>query len=185
MKCRDLILHDFVLMLTDKDYSQLSSDPATAESMFNDLYDEYQQLMNTPGHGYLLTMLNELVELKSRYVAAQASLAVLVRDYDDQIVNILKDMGYPFDAENYLQSINRIERKLKTVRLNIDRKLIEYENAVKKMQGDQNTYQDYIKLLAVLSNTVGFALNIKSITVADFAAYYELHTAKIKANARN
>ena len=132
----------------------------------------------------MLNVLSELAALKSRYIAVEAALLVLQQNYDQQCADVLTGFGYEFDQANYLRSMQTIYKKLKTTRLNIDRKIKEYEDAARKHVSKEATYQDFVRTLAVLSTSVGIPLQMHACTVSEFAAYYNIHVEKLKANGR-
>lgn len=180
MKCQDLILHDFVIMKTTGDFSRLSSDPDEGKSLFDAIADEFAALVNSPTFSNFKSTLDELVLLRSRLLAVEAATIVLESDQDAVMIDVLHTLGYDFDPEHYADSLKKIRKQQKSTRYMIETTIKRYEVMLKKTGDQRETYQDYVRTLAILSKHHKIHLNIKELTVAEFAAYYELYLTDLK-----
>lgn len=189
--CKELPLSIYIAIsetgfysLLDKNYNKetdKSSDPVPYENLikqWNDIELEYTSLMAGNALNERMILAAQVSILSIKYQLVMSSIAVLRTNETDTLVDTLKDCGYPIkskysDKEKFFKELDIIEKKAKSIHLEIERRSIELDKMTKqnKSQDKEKSESEDIwaDTLILLSDHAGFNLRAEDLTVYQYA----------------
>lgn len=180
--CDILPLDVFITCIVDGDYKGMGGDTDEENgSLWSDCYEEYCALINRTNSSYSMLLMVEIEKLHYRYMSIDRAIEFLYMMRDDDIVGMLHKEGvrFPFNDKDRPSYFN----DLRKARKHADRILFQKrdkENMLKKISGDGGgkvTRQRFNDDIAVISKTMGFRINRKETTAAEYASYICMHVA--------
>lgn len=174
--CRETPLDVFIDCLVNRNTARLirSGNPSPMEisKAWEQLFNEYCELSNSPRFRQLLTISKDIGQLSAKLLTVRTCLHVLTYRHSLHCINILKSLGYNshFDAQNteqYFHSINNIYSRSKAIEIALEQKKKEYEQLIKE-DGKSLNEEDFIQVLLYLSKQMGFHVKAKEISVLEY-----------------
>lgn len=194
--CKELTLDKYIEItetanysLLDKNYDKetdVSSSPVPAEDLikkWEEIEIEYTSLMagRRLNESTVLQVHIELLMLK--YDILLKSIELLRNDDSEHLRNTLKDLGYPLKSkfsyrEKYLKELDIIFKKAKSIHIEIDKKVNEFNkiNTVPNEAKNISKEDDlWIDSLIVLSDFAGYNIKASEITVYEYAKRFKAY----------
>ena len=179
--CSDFPLHNFIKVLTDREYKYLFRDGNVTLSEqecadhFDTIYLVYLDLIGNDEYGYLTRLSLEIQSLYSLQVAVSVAINQLRKRKDPRLVQILLEIGYDVKLmagfDEYFRSIDRVEKHLKALAVEHERKLKEFGELKKNYDGRKIDLNYFDDILALLTKYYGVMFTAENTTVKQFAAH--------------
>lgn len=190
--CHDLPLKRFIkCMVTGNLKYLVKSGYATTRQMksaWDKIGEEYIKLSGDKAQKAILSIVKEISQLKGKLIIIQAIVDELAKYYNQDLVNMLKSMGFNYkfdhsDNEKYLADLKRVVSSSKPMLMRIkerEKTLNDLNNA----DQTQVTEADYDSYIASLSKFQSFFIDPEKTTVAQFIAVVNSYKAEIE-NQKN
>jgi hypothetical protein len=159
------------------------------------ILQEYSEILGNSEFRLYYSLFKQVELLKLNIEMIKICIAVLRKNYSKKFAGELNAMLYltckfnPRDLKTYFSELDKCERRIGGLKMNLDLKLIEFEEIKKKVEGgngkkiDKNYFSSMlITLSRVLS--LGYKLN-KDIMMNEYCEYYrQAATEAEEANKR-
>jgi len=177
--CDKVLLSDFIECTTYRSYSKLKrlkwlyTPKFVLQQTWTILFEEYCTLSRNSGYEAFYEGMQKVYKLDAKLLAITCAVNALSKAYDQKCVDILRSFGYAYrfnwkDKKEYTQNLNKVISKCKSIAIERDREKVRFE-ALAKEGKKQDPGVDYFQIsLITLSKYMGYRLNPKEITVAEF-----------------
>jgi len=177
--CDSVLLCDFIECTTHKKFNRIKRlkwipiPKFILAQAWSILFEEYCTLSRNSGYESFYEGMQKVYRLDAKLLAITCAVKALSQQYDKKCVDILNSFGYTykFDWNNkkeYFQNLNKVIGKCKVIAVERDREKARFE-ALTKDSKKQDPGVDYFNTsLITLSKYMGYHLNPKEITVAEF-----------------
>jgi len=191
--CHQISLSIFIQCLIHSNFAGLVSHgnpPQRQRAQAWDLlYMEYCDLSGSVGHKKILSLGREVGMLESKLLTIRTCVLVLSIRYSQKMVDLLHKNGYHYDldpqsGQKYIDELQMIVRKSKAISISIEQKRYEYNQEMKKYEGEKWTEQYFDDLLVELSRFMSFRLHPNDITVTEFVAIQNRFTRECEMTQR-
>jgi len=169
---------DFNLLLQKKD-------KATEEELlliWEKIFEEFSNLNEDVDTKKTLRIAKDVERNQIKYKLVQNFCIALDFDWDDELIEILRDWGYTLTEENYYDDLEKIKRESEGL-------LLKAENSKKQMPKiDEDSDVTVDDVLASYSSIMGFDFDYDTIVCTKYLALKKQINAKIKiaeANQQN
>jgi hypothetical protein len=178
--CEDLPLNLYITCQVDNDLSALVIEGAPSEeelkSAWENITEEYYDLAGESLDTYTLGLYFEVQAMNVKIEVIEQCLSVLKKYYCPDLVEILKQHGYPLKEDEtndqYISALEKIQKRSKVLLIQLQDKFSHLEKIKSsKKKGDKITRKYYGKLLAHLSKFFQFQISSTKVTVSEYAAY--------------
>lgn len=176
---KTLIYEDFLQVLVIGELGPLiiSGQPPIDElvSAWNKITEEYSSAIQNEKARTLFECYKKIVSTQTNIQIIQSSLQLLTIQYDEEIAEIIFNMGYKLvlpinNKKKYAAQLVSVETQAKTLVI----KLVQYKNEYKLLSPEGSDvkidYQSYLDELAVLSKFQGYAIRSTQITVSEYCS---------------
>lgn len=177
--CDTLPLYNFVKILTAKDLKFLivkGNPPAQVLNIaWNKISDQYAVLSDDKKNKYILDCVIDIDYLRNKLIIIQSLASELAKGYDEDIVNLLREVEIMvFYNGDMMQCIQSIVNQTKIITIELQEREGEY--AELNAQSDtQTTESEYYLLIADMGIFMKSIIDIRKVTVSEFAAMYTLY----------
>lgn len=192
-QCCQVSLATFIQCLIHSDFAGLvahGNPPERQRAQAWDLlYMEYCDLFGSVVDKKILSIGREVGILESKLLTIRTCVLVLSIRFSQKMVDLLHKNGYHYDldpdsGQQYIDNLNMIVKKSKAISISIEQKRYEYEQMMKKYEGEKVTEQYFDDLLAELTRFAGTLLHAKDLSVTEFVAIRNSHERHCRANER-
>lgn len=194
--CSDLPLHNFIQVLIHDKKEMLYNRPnkawyksADLQKIWDDIFLEYIEESGDSKSKGMLQLLMDISVISNKLEIIQNCVTLLsnvsdVKDYQPTI-NVLKTFGfrYQFTNETLYSDLNRTVKSARSLIIQRDQ-LKSQLSDVNKNESEKATEKDFSVHLANLSESIGFAIKSKEITVMEYIGYLKVYNLKIEQNER-
>jgi hypothetical protein len=142
---------------------------------------EYADINKDELSKHNLMLLRDVHYLNNRIIIIEMIVKALITRRDENLIKHLRSMGFSFayaEGPNYINDLKLTISQTKRLKTMFDQKTAE----LKKLQDQPElTETDYIDSLTVLSKWVGYRLDYKTISVAEYLLilnHFKAETAK-------
>ena len=179
--CTQVTLDVFIKCLVHNDYSGLIIRGRHTQQQLAQaweyLYMEYCDLSGSISNKRILSLAREIGMMEARLLTIRTAVLVLSVRYSQRMVDLLHKYGYRFSLDpntgkQYLDELETIIKKSKTIVITIEQKRHEYEEMMKQHEGERVTEQYFDELLVELSRFMSFRLIASDITLTEFVAMH-------------
>lgn len=190
--CHDLPLKRFIkCMVTGKLKYLVKSGYATTRQIkdaWDKISEEYIELSGDKAQKAILSVVKEISQLKGKLLIIQAIVDELSMYYSQDLVNMLKSMGFNYkfdyeDKEKYLSDLKRVVSSSKPMLMRIKEREKTLDE-LNKNDGTKVTEADYDSYIASLSKFQSYFIDPEKTTVAQFIAVVNSYKAEIE-NQKN
>jgi len=181
--CDTLPLEIFINCLVDGNYSGMGGvDEFENAVLWSQCYEEYCMLINRTNASYSMLLIMEIEQLNYRYISIDRAIEFLYMMRDNDIVAMLHKEGFRFpfndkDRPSYFNDLVKARKRLQKILFDKRDK----ENMLKKITGEKDgakiTRQRFNDDIAVISKSMGFKINRKETTAAEYASYVCMHVS--------
>ena len=164
-----------VELLTD----EVLEDKSILIDLWSKLKAEFVELDKSDNSKKVFRISKEISNLESIYHAVLMSCESLGFEYDEKLIQAIRDYGFHFDDTNtktYYDSIERIVREAKSYVVKINN----LKNQLPKNNDDSKSVS-LDEIMASYSSTLGFDFDYNSISCTKFFALKNQVTRKLKA----
>jgi len=167
---------DFNLLLQKKD--KVSEEELLL--IWEKIFEEFSNLNEDVDTKKTLRIAKDVERNQIKYKLVQNFCIALDFDWDDELVEILRDWGYTLTKENYYEDLEKIKRESEGL-------LLKAENSKKQMPKiDEDSDVTVDDVLASYSSIMGFDFDYDTIVCTKYLALKKQINAKIKiAEANN
>ena len=179
--CKVLPLSIFKECYCNNDYSGLGKGTKDElQAAWNEILFEYSSLIDSENSQYLFSISKKISLLSCDISFIEGAIVVLKAFHDQEIVDILRQMGYPLIEGYKEKDLDRIVSLAKTLVYEFN----ELQDEMNKIQtvasGKAQTESDFDKTIALLSKFQGYAIRPKETTVTEFCGIFNLFLAHNK-----
>jgi hypothetical protein len=183
--CADVTLWEYLRCYFRKEY-----DLVGGEAAWNDILEEYCKLLEDGNYSQLIEIYREMIRMNATYQVITDCLFILNIRRDEQAIEYLRRLGYDYqfpkdDRDAYRASLSMIEKKSKTLIIQLKSKEAEYERITKE-NGKPQTENDFIAGVMIVSKFFGFKIDLKGTTLIEYSQmqkhYNMFYEKKINAN---
>ena len=173
---------DISLLNTDsKPMSELSEVELNSYiEVWNFLMNDFNTRYNSKDHKKTFDVYKELNFLANKYEIINNSVEALRFDYDERLMDVIREYGYKLTKENYLEDLDRIVRETEGIVHKISnlKKLLP-----KEPEHKEETKQTDILLsnMAAQTSILGYDYDFYTISVEKFHALQPVVEHKIKS----
>lgn len=177
--CRELTLDRFIdCIIHGKIERLIKHGTATHDELnaaWSQIYNEYLELVNTPGHSYVMGLLNTVGGLYTRITVGEWCIKALSYQRAQSCIDRLKELGISLDFPEdnpgrYAEDLKAAAKFVKKWVVEYQMKQKEYEDYDIKQENRPITEGDFMDGLTELSRYMGYRLNPAEITVYEYAA---------------
>jgi len=167
-------LDDSRYILILKDYNKLPKYHPTKE--FNELLVQYQEAMND-GHAFALNQLyRNTLDIRKKYFILSNSFTVLCYKKDENVLKIIRDLGYEFNPETWKESLISLGRNVQGLGKKLQLKTVELQSKLQKETKKVDIYQ----VLNNLEQYKGMKLDLMRLSVKEFCVISKAYEKWIK-----
>jgi len=181
--CGTLKLDKFITCLIEADYSGLVIDGEPTEDQLSEawvaIYQEYVELMGSGEDNYILVLGAEIERLRFKLLVIEQCITVLGDYYSEELVLILKKMGYDFkfspdNTDERREDLVKITSLCKSVILKYEEKTEEFNVLSENQTAEPVTRHYFDDVLANLSKFIGSIIYPEQITVSYYTSQIKL-----------
>lgn len=168
----------FMEVLETSDYSKLTdetTDPSELEKIWFSLYDEFLKINPTKDEDRVIKIQREVYYFEAKYKLISTYCRLLRFDYYEDIISELREYGYSIDADNYLTSVERIEREASALLVKAEK----FREQLPKIDGEKPKIS-IDEMFASYSAILGFDFDYDTISVTKTIAIGKQVDNKIK-----
>lgn len=179
----------FLTILQSKVYTLLSSDGKDvfnedeAKDIWEELYDQYEKHNYDKDANKTLKLSQRIEALLTKYKVVKTSVVCLRFEYNQEVVDILKNYGYSLSEKTYLKDLDRIERESKNYLMQAE-KLNEQLPKTDDAE-DNKAVVSIDKIILGYCSITGLNFDTNKITVTQFFALQDVVKDKIKSLESN
>jgi hypothetical protein len=180
----------FTEIMESGDISLLSDEETDLDELltiWNELFEEYQQKYNKQNSNKVFNLEKEIEYLDKKYFEIKLIIEALKFDVYPELIAILRDYGYRFRDEFYNEDLERVERESK----GIVQKINLLKQGLPKIDESKSENKDnsIINLMASYSSVLGYDYDYYTVSVEKFKSLEIQVKQKIasieKQNAKN
>jgi hypothetical protein len=178
--CYTLPLAVFIDCLVDSNYTGLVIySEHTADELsevWGNIYDEYSLLSNNYTYIDYTAKLRDYERAINRLIVLVGGVNVLSSGYDQSVVDSIKLAGfrcnlYTNDLVIYAKGVEDLAKQIHGMNVIVKKLISDLEQMSKKAAGKKATRNDFTKGIAGVSKFMGFRVDPKQCTVAEFVEY--------------
>jgi len=178
--CYDLQLSVFIDCIVDKNYSGLAVDGKYADgelrARWELIYEQYAELSGNGGYSDYVRKLKDYTATMYREQILVGAITVLRFEFNQDAINALREAGFKanLDIKNplkYAEGLTALAAQIPSMNIRKKRLETELEQLRKGMEGKEPTRADFVKAIAGISKFMGFRVDTKQTTVAEFVTY--------------
>lgn len=181
-RCKDLTLDKFIDCLVNNNLACLSDEPQTDDALavaWDFIWNEYLTLIDLPNHKYVTELIRSIALLYLKLNVVEWNVKALQNGYYPECVKALKDVGmaYKFDIEDPLQYSSDLESCLKKAKswvIEYQQRQREYDEYQKTTKKNPITEAGFMDNIVSLSKIMGFRVDPKSVTVAEYCSIMKI-----------
>jgi hypothetical protein len=183
---RKLPMVTFTEIIESGDVALLSDEETDINELvtiWNDLFEQYQQKYNKQNSNKVFNLEKEIEYLDKKHFEIKLIIEALKFDVCPELISILQDYGYRFRDENYNEDLERVERESK----GIVQKINQLKQGLPKTDesGHENKDNSIINLMASYSSVLGYDFDYYTISVEKFKSLENQVKQKIAAIEKN
>jgi len=146
--------------------------------LWQKLEEEFARKYNKQASDQNFSLQKEINYQETRYTLIQLLCEQLEFDKTPEIIEILKEEGYPFDENSpeYLNQINKVHRESKGILIKIN----QLKSKLPKVDENKIFENNIISVMASYSAVLNVSFDFNTISVEAFHAYESQVKAKIK-----
>lgn len=146
--------------------------------LWQKLEEEFSRKYNKQASDQIFSLQKEIDYQETRYTLIQLLCEQLEFDKTPEIIEILKEEGYPFDENSpeYLNQINKVHRESKGILIKIN----QLKSKLPKVDENKIFENNIISVMASYSAVLNVPFDFNTISVEAFHAYEAQVKAKIK-----
>lgn len=146
--------------------------------LWQKLEEEFSRKYNKQASDQIFSLQKEIDYQETRYTLIQLLCEQLAFDKTPEIIEILKEEGYPFDENSpeYLNQINKVHRESKGILIKIN----QLKSKLPKVDENKIFENNIISVMASYSAVLNVPFDFNTISVEAFHAYEAQVKAKIK-----
>jgi len=188
-RCSETPLDIFIDCFVNKNLMRLVKFGKASAKQINeaweDLFTDYCELLRLPQYTRMVSLTKEIGSLQSKMLCINLCIRVLSLRYSYKCVQVLKRFGYNYkfsitDPEGYRKDLETVIKKSKSSELALDRALNEYKALFQKSSNEAPSQDVFQNNLIELSKFMGFRINPKEITVAEYVAIIKRREKEIE-----
>lgn len=150
------------------------------QDFWDNLYQDFQSKDNNQLSKKIFRISVEIEALAVKYNLVGMCVNALRFDYDEELIKILKQLGYKVTKENYLNDLEKAEKYSEGILMNIE----QLKQQLPKDKGTENTTSIY-DILASFCSSLGFNIgDFNKITCSEYFAYKRQVLTKVKAQGK-
>lgn len=178
--CHTLPLAVFIDCLVDSNYTGLViSGEHTADELseqWGNIYDEYSLLSNNYTYIDYTAKLRDYERAINRLIVLVGGVNVLSYGYDQTVVDAIKLAGFRCNLDTndpimYAKGVEDLAKQIHGMNVIVKKFMSDLELMKKKADGKKATRTDFTKGIAGVSKFMGFRVDPKQCTVAEFVEY--------------
>lgn len=177
--CEELPLYNFIRMVVESDYRFILKKPFKEQKDINlsekweIVFEEYTVLTGNVSNKALFSLLKDIYGLEIKLRLTYSCIDYLTQWFNQDLCDVLKSMGYDgeFTIETMEKDLRNTFAEAKRLTLQLRDNETDY-NATGK-NDKEPTAKDFQSLLVHLSKFVGFKLDSKNLTVAEFVSFLD------------
>lgn len=171
-------------------------EPSELQGAWENILQEYTEAMGNTEYVMYMNKLREIEILKLNYQMIGILIAALRKNDSEYFKGELRAMlrvNFKFDTSNletYLAELDKCERRMGGLKLNLDLRLMEFEEIKKRFDADGNKSKQKIDknyfttMLIILSKHNGYKIT-KDITTAEYCIYFKNCSNEIELANKN
>jgi hypothetical protein len=184
--CMDVTIYDYIRAFYHKEY-----EPFGGYEQYTDVFEEYCRQLEVANYTELMEIYREIIRLQATYDCVRDCIFILSIKRDEVTIGHLAKLGYryAFPADNidkYMKDLEMVDRKSKSLILQLKIKNTEFEKLQKESGSKENTESDFIDGVIIIGRFMGFRIDMKQTTLGEFAAmqkqYNKFYEKKINEN---
>ena len=187
LSCKTLPLNSFIKAYCNNDYSGLvkSGTPSDEglKAAWNEILFDYSGLIKSEDSDYIFQLAKRIGLLQFHIMYVDYAVLFLETTKDDDIAGELRDMGYnipPFEDNTFSKSLQMVKSLAKAKVFELDTLTDEYNRISQTKGGKQQTEDEYIRTVVMLSKYQGYNLDRNTTTVYDFAQIFNNYLSEMK-----
>lgn len=146
------------------------------ESAWANIYAEFADQSGGSSYKSLITLAKQIGYEEMKLLAISLAVRVLLHRPDEACIKLLRGYGYRYafditDDLQYIKDIDSITKKLGGLQLSIEQKRKEMEQKQASVSDKVMTREMFNDMLTEIGKHLGFRLNAREITVAEFVSY--------------
>jgi len=183
---RKLPMVTFTEIIETGDVSLLSDEETDIDELltiWNELFEEYQQKHNKQNSNKVFNLEREIEYLDKKYLEIKLIIEALKFDVYPELIAILRDYGYRFRDEFYNEDLERVERESN----GIIQKINQLKQGLPKVEesGTESKNSSIIDLMASYSSVLGYDFDFYTISVEKFKSLEHQVKHKVAAIEKN
>lgn len=183
---RKLPMVTFTEIMESGDISFLSDEGTDLDELltvWNELFEEYQQKYNKQNSSKIFNLSREIEYLDKKYFEIKLIIEALKFDVYPELISILRDYGYRFRDENYNEDLERVERESKGIVQKIN--LLKQGLPKVDESGPESKDNSIINLMASYSSVLGYDYDYYTVSVEKFKSLEIQVKQKVAAIEKN
>ena len=141
---------------------------------------QYVDLCADADTKYSIKLQRDLLLLNARILKVASAVEYLLRDYDQELVDLLKDSGFRYafnydDREAYIKDLRLVLSSSKKWAIDLKLKQAEWEAYVNREQGKPPTREYFTGILIYLGQWMHYRINPVEVSVLEFAKMKQLY----------
>ena len=182
-RCRDLPLDRFIDCVVHGQYDRLIIDGEHSQQQINEtwdkIWDEYLSIVGLPTHKYVTDLIKIIALLYLKITTVEWNIRALELGYYPDCIEALRVVGidYKFDPADpiaYAAALEKAVKKSKSWVIEYQDKQKEYDKYRSHASKEVITEQGFIDNIVSLSKVVGYHIDIKKVTVAEYCAMLKM-----------
>lgn len=174
----------FYRIVETGDLSLLNPETETSAEQLKDVWanlnQDFQSKDNNQISKKIFRISVEIEFLTTKYNLVGMCVNALRFDYDDELITILKKLGYKITKENYLNDLEKTEKYSEGILMNIER--LKQQLPKDKREKNEFSIDD---VLASFCTMLGFQIgDFNKITCSEYFAYKGQVLIKVKAQEK-
>lgn len=183
--CHDVTLWEYLRCYFYSEY-----DLVGGKEKWEEIVEEYCKLLKDGNYSEMMELYREIIRLQATLQVVTDCCFLLTLRRNDKAIQYLKQLGYIYplpedDITTYMKSLDMIQRKSKTLVVQLQIKTDELEKLRAKQTGTYSE-SDFMDGVIIIGKFLGFRIDPRVVTLSEYASmqkqYNSYYEKKINEN---
>ena len=174
--CETLMLYDFKQAYCNNKLDALGTGTdEELQQIWNEILFEYSSLFTNQNTDRIFELTKRITLMQADITYIDGAVIVLLSEHDKEIVEGLRNLGYPLIDGYKEKDLDRIISLSKSLIFDMEDMVAEYELLTKVKEGKKQTENDFNQTVSILSKFQGYQINQRKTSVSEYCSIFNIY----------